>query len=275
MTEQTLWTVGDFQYDPQEQRLRGKGKDIRLGPNEARLLMFFIENSHTKRRYTNKEIMQYMWGEGKHDNNLYQAKRKLRIAFGEAEEYIASRPYRLVAKVSRRDQRTASPLPLNLRRRIAELAVRPEIERSLRQVLTADAYPSLMTLSSESVVNPIWRLIPAEERVRLSTAFSPFANVPPRIMHLDIFLLRANDNMGRPLLFNYYSGKPISGWQAFMLPFRHRRPGENEKKRQHENAKDIADFRGLKVETVHVARLGTEFVVSVKPDPGYSELVVF
>jgi hypothetical protein len=132
-----------------------------------------------------------------------------------------------------------------------------------------------MTLSSESVINPIWRLIPAEERIRLSTAFSPFGNVPPRIMHLDIFLLKANDNIGRPLLFNYYSGKPSSGWQAFMLPFRHRRPGENERARQRENAKDIANFLGLKVETIHVANLGKEFVVSVKPDPGYSELVVY
>jgi hypothetical protein len=166
-------------------------------------------------------------------------------------------------------------LPDNLRKRIGDLSVRPEIERAVKQVLTANDYPTIMMLSRESVVNPIWRLIVAATRDELSKVYSPLGNLPPRIMHLDIFLIRANDTMGRPRLLNYFSGKPITGWQAFMLPFRHRRPGESESTRQRENAKDIAEFLGFRAETVQVSKRGNQFVVSVKPDPGYSELVAY
>ncbi len=166
-------------------------------------------------------------------------------------------------------------LPDNLRQRLSDLSLRPEIERAVRQVLTADNYPTIMMLSRESVVNPIWRLIPAAKRDELATVYSPMGDLPPRIMHLDIFLIRANDTMGRPRLLNYFSGKPITGWQAFMLPFRHRRPGESESTRQRENAKDIAEFLGFRAETVQVSKRGDQFVVSVKPDPGYSELVTY
>lgn len=43
--------------------------------------------------------------------------------------------------------------------------------------------------------------------------------------------------------------------------------------RQTAKAIDIASFLGLGAETVHATSLGTQFIVSVKPDPGYSELV--
>jgi hypothetical protein len=80
--------------------------------------------------------------------------------------------------------------------------VSPTIVKSIDRALTAENYPMLMTLSTESVINPISCLISAEDRVRLSNAFSPFGTIPPRIMHLDIFLLKANDSAGRPYLLN-------------------------------------------------------------------------
>jgi hypothetical protein len=94
-------------------------------------------------------------------------------------------------------------------------------------------------------------------------------------MHLDVFLIKANDALGRPCLLHYFSGKPVSGWQAFMLPFRHRRPGESDTTRQEQNSIDIASFLGMSAKDVNVENLGEQFVVSVKPDPGYSELVVY
>jgi hypothetical protein len=94
-------------------------------------------------------------------------------------------------------------------------------------------------------------------------------------MHLDIFLIRADDAEGRPLLFNYFSGKPHSGWQAFLLPFRHRGSRETEAERHSASATDIASFLGTNRHNVHVNSLGKQFVVSIKPDPGYSELVAY
>jgi hypothetical protein len=138
-----------------------------------------------------------------------------------------------------------------------------------------DEYPTVMTLSTEPVINPIWRKIPKAKRARLSRSFSPFGDLPPRIMHLDIFLIRADDVQGRPRLFNYFSGKPHSGWQAFLLPFRHKRARESEAERHSASATDIASFLGIDSRTVHVNTLGEQFVVSIKPDPGYSELVAY
>ena len=166
-------------------------------------------------------------------------------------------------------------LPEVLIQVIKKLVLREDIERAVRHVLTADNYPTVMKLSAEAVINPIWRLISSETRIELSEMFSPFGSLPPRIMHLDIFLLRANDKLGRPKVLTYYSGKPVTGWQAFMLLFRHRRPGEPEALRQSENAKDISEYLGLRLDSVHVSTLGEQFVVSVKPDPGYSELVAY
>jgi len=166
-------------------------------------------------------------------------------------------------------------LPASLRARIDELGVSSKIKQSIARVLTSEDYPQVMTLSTEAVINPIWRLTPDVDRKRLASTFSPFGVLPPRIMHLDIFLLRSNDKLGRPCLFNFFSGKPVSGWRAFMLPFRHRRPGENEDMRQSENAIDIASFFGIDPSTIEVKSLGHQFVVSVKPDPGYSELVLY
>jgi hypothetical protein len=94
-------------------------------------------------------------------------------------------------------------------------------------------------------------------------------------MHLDIFLFKANDALGRPCLLHYFSGKPVTGWQAFMLPFRRRQPGESNTIRQEQNSIDIASFLGMSAKDVSVESLGEQFVVSVKPDPGYSELVVY
>jgi hypothetical protein len=131
-----------------------------------------------------------------------------------------------------------------------------------------------MTLSSVAVTNPIWQQIPTTERTRLSSTFSPFGAMPPRIMHLDIFLIRANNTLGHPYLFHYFSGKPVSGWQAFMLPFRHRAPGEDEEERQRLNALDIASF-GVEAKGIVVRSTGDQFVVSVKPDPGYSEMAAY
>jgi hypothetical protein len=133
-----------------------------------------------------------------------------------------------------------------------------------------------MMLSNELVKNPIWQhFIPAEDRVRLAESFSPFGPMPPRIMHLDIFMLKARDKSGRPLLLNYFSGRPITGWQAFMLLFRDRTPGENEQIRQKLNAKDIGEYLSIPIDNIKVKSLGDQFTVSIKPDPGYSELVVY
>ena len=97
-----------------------------------------------------------------------------------------------------------------------------------------------------------------------------------RFMDIDICLLRANDARGNPYLLKYFSGKPKSGWQAYLFPFRYKSPGESEQVRQAENAKIIAGYFLMSPADFSTESLGDQFVVSVKPDIGYSsELVTY
>jgi DNA-binding winged helix-turn-helix (wHTH) protein len=166
-------------------------------------------------------------------------------------------------------------LPRALEGHIDALLLGRPVADTVREVLTAESYPMMMALSADRVKNPIWRMISADDRQRLAREFSPFGPFPPRIMDLDIFLLRADDAKGNPYLLNYFSGKPKSGWQAYMLLFRHKSAGESEEVRQMENAKDIANFFLMDPSDFSTKSLGDQFVVSVKPDPGYSELVLY
>jgi hypothetical protein len=94
-------------------------------------------------------------------------------------------------------------------------------------------------------------------------------------MPLDIFLIKAEDQSRRPSLLTYFSGKPTSGWQAFLFPFRQREPGEDENIRFDLNAKDLALFLGMTPDCVSMNILGQRYAVSIKPDFGYGDLVVY
>jgi DNA-binding winged helix-turn-helix (wHTH) protein len=276
-----------------------------LGPQLESVLKFLYQRmSENPIAYTATEVVRKgAWpNTSVEPASVHQAVRAIRRRIGDADLkkiiWIENKPYkgyRLICKhpdaltsssgfppealpqanVDRALSDGVGRLPAALRTRIDDLKVSPAITLALVRVLTSDNYPAVMTLSNDPVINPIWGFISPTDRSRLSSTFSPFGALPPRIMHLDIFLLKSNDKSGRPYLLNYFSGKPVSGWQAFMLPFRHRKPGEDEDLRQRENAKDIASFIEVDPKIVKVESLGGQFVVSVKPDPGYSELVVY
>lgn len=274
-----LPSFGPFHLDLENEVLyRDKKEEVELRPITFAVLRCLY--NHRNKLISHRELTDCAWGRGTavSEKNRTQTINELRAAFKDERERIETRHargYIFHVEETPRPRKILQQLPDPLKLRINELLLKPKIKRALKQVLTAESYPTLMTLSLESVLNPIWRFIPPEKGGQLSKTFSPFGEFPPRIMHLDIFLLRANDKMGRPRLLNYFSGKPVTGWQAFMLPFRHRRPGEKEPTRQRENAKDIAEFLGLKTQDVLTEKLGDQFVVSVKPDPGYSELVTY
>ena len=167
------------------------------------------------------------------------------------------------------------PLPEAVQARIKELALPHPIAQALIAALSSDRYPTIMSLSSEMVTNPVWSFIDAEERAQLASTFSPWGPLPPRILYADIFLVRGSDGLGRPLLFYYFSGKPITGWQAYLFPFRKRQPGERETERHHRNSQDFGRFLGTDPNAIESQGLGTRFAVSVKRDPGHAELAAY
>ena len=167
-------------------------------------------------------------------------------------------------------------LPSDLENRIDALQLALPVAVAVRMVLAAGKFPTIMILSGHAVFNPIWERILPDERQRLATEFSPFGAMLHRFLDIDICLLRANDAKGNPYLMHYFSGKPRSGWQAYLFPFRDKSPGESEKVRQAENAKIIAGYFLMSPSDLSTESMGDQFVVSVKPDVGYSsELVTY
>lgn len=156
--------------------------------------------------------------------------------------------------------------------RILSLKVRKQIKQDLIRVLSHSDYPLFMSLSGEIVANPIWDLASSEMKSELTIKYHPSLDIAPRIMLLDIFLIRANDSNQNPRLLTYFSNKPKSGWQAYLFPFRHRPIDEEIERRYSVSAEDIGLFLGLTKSSVQVASLGTQYAISIKPDPGYSEM---
>jgi hypothetical protein len=132
-----------------------------------------------------------------------------------------------------------------------------------------------MSLSGEVTFNPIWPTDLDDSHHRLIATFSPRGPTPPRVMPLDIFLIKASDKAGRPCVLTYFSGKPFSGWQTFLFPFRQRRPGETEQTRLDLNATDLALFLGMSHDAISIDHLGERYAASVKPDVGYGDLLLY
>ena len=167
-------------------------------------------------------------------------------------------------------------LPSELEDRIDALQLPSPVAGAVRRVLGAEKFPLIMTLSGDVVFNPIWERIPPDDRQRLAAEFSPFGSMLRRFIDIDVFLLRAEDANGNPYLLHYFSGKPKSGWQAYLFPFRYKSPGESEQVRQAENARILAGYFLMPPSDFSTESLGDQFVVSIKPDVGYSlELVTY
>ena len=301
------WRIGDFVFDSVRKTLvqsgqTGPSAQSTLSDSQARILRLLIEKHDEE--YDEKTFLGWA---GPID--AYKVVTDLRAKFGgHRGSYISSRPHRLVPRPVSLDQGQSGtqvstsdgdhgyfievprkadhlvespmatserPLPEAVQARIKDLDLPHPVEQALIAALSSDRYPTIMSLSSEMVTNPVWTFVDVEERTQLASAFSPWGPLPPRILYADIFLLRANDELGRPLLFHYFSGKLITGWQAYLFPFRKRQPGERETERHDRNAHDFGRFLGIDPKGIESQSLGTRFVVSVKRDPGHTELAAY
>lgn len=159
--------------------------------------------------------------------------------------------------------------------RLTDLGLGKAIAGGIIDILQHPLFPSMMSLSGEVVQNPMWDSSRIKATQTLVDSFRPDGPNPPRIMPLDIFLIKGQDPGGRPRLLTYFSGKPRSGWKAYLLPFRQRDPGEDERSRLALDGRDLAAFLGIQSGSVHVSIADRKYALSIKPDPGYHDLVIY
>lgn len=97
--EHRRWMIGSFEFDAQSQFLRQGRKERYLHPNEAKLLLLFIEKIENpgSAPHNDGDLIFRIWGPNGKGYSLYKSIQKLRDAFGGGrEEYIARHPFRLV-----------------------------------------------------------------------------------------------------------------------------------------------------------------------------------
>ncbi|MEO0975087.1 MAG: winged helix-turn-helix domain-containing protein, partial [Pseudomonadota bacterium] len=101
----TFWTVGDYEFDANANRLRGPHGVVLLEPKASALLAYFCE--HPGRNIGRDELLRTVWhGQIVSDNSINRVIVVLRKALRDSREerkYIATVPkvgYRLIATVA-------------------------------------------------------------------------------------------------------------------------------------------------------------------------------
>lgn len=162
-----------------------------------------------------------------------------------------------------------------MRRYITGLGLRQDIAKEVKLVLSNKNYPQIMSLTGRLVRNPVWKFIPYEEQIKLTSSFRPETETCPVLMGLDIFLIRTTDSTGCPRLLTCFDQRANFGWNAFLLPFRRRTRREGFEERYSKDRKEVAAYLGIPVDSVLVSGLGKEYLISVKPHPSHSELYAY
>ena len=155
-----------------------------------------------------------------------------------------------------------------------------EIQRAMYDLRISTQFPRQMSVDGEFVHNPIYEKTTDESNdVIEPLVIGGAAESSMRIMLLDLYLIKAFDQSGQPLLLQYYSGTESAGWKTWLFPhgLNFQRSSQDVTERMNLNAKDFEITTGLSGESVSVTYVPqSEFLVSIKPDFGYKrELILY
>jgi hypothetical protein len=154
-----------------------------------------------------------------------------------------------------------------------------EILQSMYSLRTSPIFPRQMSIDGEFVHNPIYERGSTSSKVSLSPLLIGGAlgeNI--RLLLLDLYLVKAYDANGQPLLLQYFSGTRSAGWKTWLFPhglgFQRTSPHVAERMRL--NARDFEVTAGLPTDSATISYTDrAEYLVSIKPDFGYRHELVF
>jgi hypothetical protein len=145
-----------------------------------------------------------------------------------------------------------------------------EVQRAIAQVLTHPEYPTFMSESGCIVKNPVWRYVTTKERKQTIAVFRPEGPTVPKVMRVDMLLIRRNDERHDGELLTYYS----PGWKTHLIHFRPWKPDDNPAERGKMNAQKFASKWGVPAESIRVTPTG-RFAVSAKINEEYKDLYLY
>lgn len=157
-----------------------------------------------------------------------------------------------------------------------ELINRSEHEEAIRTLYRHSYFPCMMSLNGSIVQNPVYEHLDKTTIERIQKDYGPNGLNNFKIMPLDLYLIKGLDKNKQPMLLFYYSGKPKSGWNSFLLPWGYSNKEKDVSELITNHEKDLEQFLNLKSKTVSITkRPNTKYLVSFKMDPGYRELVAY
>lgn len=154
---------------------------------------------------------------------------------------------------------------------VVKLHVGDEAQRSVIDLLIHPNYPQRMSIGGVFVNNPIWREIPTQRRSRMRKAYPPEGPTPPRVMHLDVLLIRRDNHLGRGEIYTYFS----PDWETNLLHFRQWLPEDDPSKRNQLNSVKLSRHWEVPSELIAVEAMPGKFAVSVKPHPKHGDLFLY
>ena len=148
----------------------------------------------------------------------------------------------------------------------------------IRTLFRHPNFPCMMSIDGSIVNNPIYQNNNFESNLieKIRRDFGPDGTKNFRIMPLDLYLTKGLDKDKQSMLLFYYSGKLMSGWKTFLMPFGDSTIEDDINKLIQNHEKDLEQFLKRKFDTISITKLpNTKYLVSFKMDPGYKELVAY
>lgn len=179
-----------------------------------------------------------------------------------------------VGESIQRERLTAEPmlfLAKNLTDNISRLKCPSEVRESVINVLSQPDFPRWMSVSNTLVQNPVWGKVPPLELQKIVKKYKLDSPTAPKIMHLDMLLIRRNDIDGRGQLFTYFS----EDWKAPLIPFRQWGVQDNAEERHVLNARIVARRWGVPENCIRVNPEPGMFAVSAKLHAKHQDLIVY
>ncbi len=158
-----------------------------------------------------------------------------------------------------------------LQQDIERLHISNEIRQSIYTVLTHPKYPQWMAISGNLVQNPVWETISSRTRQQMIKNYRINGPGAPQIMHLDMMLMRCNDDQGHGRIYTYFS----PDWGTNLITFRRWLPEDNPDHRQEENAAELAKYLHVPAASILVTPVNGKYAVSVKPHARHRDLIIY
>lgn len=153
-----------------------------------------------------------------------------------------------------------------------------EHENAIRTLFRHPNFPCMMSIDGSIANNPIYHNNNSESNLieRIRRDFGPDGTKNFRIMPLDLYLIKGLDKNKQSMLLFYCSGKLMSGWKTFLMPFGDSTIEDDIDKLIKNHERDLEQFLKRESDTISITKLpNNKYLVSFKMDPGYKELVAY